>query len=332
MIINKAILHILDFNSDVCVFSQRELDFSNDAIRIFIEKHLERIQLDSNRKHGTFNQQSSFVPILQNYLHGHSDIISFSTLLGNKLHEQILNSDRLDSTDFLVVDFSNENVRYIALLLLMNRVAYTHQVVNNSGKIYNELIRHYAILPSVSQKIESYAIVDCSTFSVDFLDKKRMIDGQDTFVLPDRLLECSSSISSKEAIKTINQIASKVAENHGVNSAIMISKAKNYLRENAEISSSFSPHELGKDVFADSEIMKSDFERHINEANLPSDIKITKSAAVRTGKNHKIKTDTGIEIIFPVEYFENHEYIEFVNNPDGTISIQLKNIGKIINK
>ena len=57
-----------------------------------------------------------------------------------------------------------------------------------------------------------------------------------------------------------------------------------------------------------------------------------KEFVIKTGKNHKIKTDTGIEVSFPADYFKNKDFIEFINNPDGTISIQLRNIGKIINK
>lgn len=46
----------------------------------------------------------------------------------------------------------------------------------------------------------------------------------------------------------------------------------------------------------------------------------------------KIKTDTGIEITIPSDFFDNSEYIEFINNPNGTISISIKNVGKIINR
>ena len=52
----------------------------------------------------------------------------------------------------------------------------------------------------------------------------------------------------------------------------------------------------------------------------------------KAGRSHKIKTDTGIEITFPSEYIENTDFIRFINNPDGTLSIELKNIGKIVNK
>ena len=50
------------------------------------------------------------------------------------------------------------------------------------------------------------------------------------------------------------------------------------------------------------------------------------------GEHHKIKTDTGIEISFPVEYLKNREFIEIKTNDDGTLRIELKNINKIVNK
>ena len=54
---------------------------------------------------------------------------------------------------------------------------------------------------------------------------------------------------------------------------------------------------------------------------VPVERKQVERAAVR---NHKIRTDTGIEISFPAEMGSNSEYIEFVNEPNGLISIELK--------
>lgn len=332
MMINKAILHILDFNSDVCVLSQRELDFSSSTINTYIEKHLGHILMDANQKPGAFLHDSSFFVQLNKYLMQQISFIEFSSIVGNILYEQISRSDKLDSTDLLVVDFFENNAKHLALLLLTSKTAYTHQVINSDGEMHNEIIRHYAILPNTTQKLDSYALISCDNFTVGFSDKKRMIDGNDTYLLPDILLQCTSSVSSKEVIKTVSQIATEIAEKHGANSAVILSKAKNYLLENAEISSTFSPTELGQDIFADSDEMQKEFELQISKAQLPPDVKIEKTLAIRTGKNHKIKTDTGIEITFPAEYFENHDFIEFINNPDGTLSIELKNIGKILNK
>jgi hypothetical protein len=48
--------------------------------------------------------------------------------------------------------------------------------------------------------------------------------------------------------------------------------------------------------------------------------------------NIKLTTDIGVELSFPAEYYRDEKYIEIINNEDGTLSIQINNIGEIINK
>ena len=158
------------------------------------------------------------------------------------------------------------------------------------------------------------------------------MDGEDVYLLPDKLLQCTSVISSKEAVKVVSKIAEKVAEEHGASTVEALSKAKTYLVENAETADSFSPQDLGSDVFGDSPVLQREFEEQIKEAKLPEAVAIEKEYAQKAGRSHKIKTDTGIEITYPSEYIENTDFIQFINNPDGTLSIELKNIGKIVNK
>ena len=152
------------------------------------------------------------------------------------------------------------------------------------------------------------------------------------YILPDRLLQCTSCISGRDAVKMVNKIAAQVAEDHGGSSVEALSKAKNYLADHAETSDSLSPKELGAVVFSDNKEMQNQFEQEIQEAQLPDQVPVQQDFARRTGKTHKIKTDTGIEITFPSEYIDNSDYIQFINNPDGTLSIELKNIAKIVNK
>lgn len=68
------------------------------------------------------------------------------------------------------------------------------------------------------------------------------------------------------------------------------------------------------------------------EESIPERVRVDKKAAERITRNHKIRTDTGIEITFPSEYAHNPEFIEFASMPNGLISIELKNITQIENK
>lgn len=333
MMIQKAILHILDFNTNMCILSQKDLDFSSDVVYEYVDKRMSRILQDAGQQTGVFYATSSYQALLQQLVGGGMDFDEFASQTARQLYDILSRCDGPASLDVLVVDFNDDaDVRCIGVLLLDNKTAYTHQILDDDGAVYNKLIKHYAILPGASQKIEAYALINCGDFSIRFVDKKRQMDGEDVYILPERLLQCTSVISAKDAVKLVSKIAAKVAEEHGGSTVEVLSKAKNYLVENAETAEAFSPQDLGAEVFAGSQAMRNEFAAQLEEAKLPADVPIAKAFAERAGRSHKIKTDTGIEIIFPSEYIENTDYIQFINNPDGTISIELKNIGKIINK
>ena len=48
---------------------------------------------------------------------------------------------------------------------------------------------------------------------------------------------------------------------------------------------------------------------------------------LRRFQTQRLTTDTGIEITIPMEEYRNPDHVEFITNPDGTISVLIKNIG-----
>ncbi len=331
--LNKAILHILDFHSGITVFSEQELNLDSESVATFLRKHIEKSFSDSGAQSGSFLDNSTFNKQLTEYVSDTLNLIEFSTYIANLMHASVAKSDKLHSMDLLVCDFSVDTVRYVCILECAHRPAFTHQVSNDQDGIHNDIVNHHAILPSITQKLDAYAFINVETSSIKFVDKKRLVDGEEAFILPDVVLECSTVMSPKSTVKLMNSIAQKVAENHGQSSVFAISKAKNLVMENLETSDRIEPEELGKEIFESSAIMQKEFVEEIKNAGIPDTVvMIDKSYAIRTNKNHKIKTDTGIEISIPADYYQNTEYIEFINNTDGTLSIQLKNIGRISNK
>ena len=68
--INRAILHILDFNSNLTVFSEQELALGSGSAASYLMKHLERSFTDPALKPGTFNQDSAMKADLAAYATG----------------------------------------------------------------------------------------------------------------------------------------------------------------------------------------------------------------------------------------------------------------------
>ena len=109
---------------------------------------------------------------------------------------------------------------------------------------------------------------------------------------------------------------------------------KEYITENIEEGETefIDTEQVADKIFDGKPGMKSEFIDKIEKANVPQKVEVNSYVTKKLASNVKNVTDIGVEVIFPAEYYQNNEYIEFINNDDGTISIQINNIGEVINK
>ena len=228
--------------------------------------------------------------------------------------------------------YNARSEHYFGLLLLESKPAFMHEVGRGEdGATRNNIERHHAILPNPSQKIASFALVNARTMAVQFVDKPRQIAGEERWLIPDGLLQCSNEASSKELFDTTMGLVEEVAEEFGVNSAVAMGRAKAYLAENADDSDEVPFDEFVDEVF-DDEGPRRRFEQAAADEQLGDRVHMERDVAKRVSRNHKIVTDTGIVLTFPAEYSHNTELIEFKSAPNGLIQIELKNIGSIENR
>ena len=253
--INHAILHVFDFTSCVNIFSQAELDLESKQVKQYITKHVRKGLTHIDNKRGDFSVDSSFAPELRAYFRGEREFIDLSVQIAEFISSELGRMSKAESTDLLVVDFEEETKleggsaddaeieasfegrinRYFGIFMLESRQAFMHSVgYGENGEPSNAIERHHAILPSPSQKIASFAIIDSRSLEVAFQDKKRTIAGEDRYLIPDGLLQCSMEASGKEVIDEITTIVEEVAEEYGANPTVALTRAKAYVSEAAE--------------------------------------------------------------------------------------------------
>lgn len=335
MKINHAILHVLDFESAVNVFSQCELDLEdNRACRQFVTTHLRRARQSGDNKRATFAEDSAFAGELKNYFFGEREFIDLSQQVAEFISNELARADKAQSTDVLVADFDDDDdVRWFAVMLLTSKQAFMHEVGTQDGNRVANITRHYAILPNPSQKVQSYCVVRASTMEIGYVDKARKIAGEDRMLIPEGLLQCETGVSGKEAIDTVTRVVEEVAEEHGANTAVALAKVKAAVAEKVEDDEELPPWDIVDEVFEDEPVIKDSVRAALTEEKMPERVPVERKQVERAAvRNHKIRTDTGIEISFPAEMGSNSDYIEFVSEPNGLISIELKNIGSIENR
>ncbi|MDO4590874.1 MAG: nucleoid-associated protein [Slackia sp.] len=346
MHINHAIVHVFDFSSSFEALSDVELDLDDRTAQHFVAAHVRRAMGSIDNRHGSLPNDGAFADEMRAYRAGRVGFAEFSVEVARFLGTELAHQDKASPADILIVDFeeSDESAsddadsydardrRYFGVFILESKQAYMHDIRRGEdGAMRNGIVRGHAVLPNTSQKVSSYAIVDIASSRAVFNDKPRSVAGEQRLVVVEGLLQCSVEASGKDVIETVARIVEEVAEEYGANAAIAVSKAKAHVVEAADEDAYLAPWDMASDVFED-EPLRRRFEEAVAEECLPERVPVEKKVAQRVAKSHKIRTDTGIEITFPAEYGATSEYIEFFNAPDGTIQIELKNIGSIENR
>lgn len=332
--LKRAILHILDGNSGISVYSDEELDITDASINSFITKHIEKIYEDAGLRTGEFSDNSGFKYHLTEYIKDENYFSKLSKFIAERIYEGIRQSDKPDASDLIVCDCIINERSVLAVLKCENKIGYTHQVMQDDGKVKNQIINHYAILPTTSQKISECAFISTDDYSIRYTGKKRKIDGETTDLIADVLLECIYDISSRESVNAVKRIAKKVAEENGADTIETMSKMKEYITENIEDGETeyIETEKVAEKIFDGKPGMRDEFMEKIEKANVPQKVEVNSYVTKKLSSNVKVVTDIGVEITFPAEYYQNSDYIEFINNDDGKISIRINNIGEVINK
>ena len=89
--------------------------------------------------------------------------------------------------------------------------------------------------------------------------------------------------------------------------------------------------EFSQVFFADNEkAMEQCMEKAREEKLTERPISISKKMERQLNKKQKIVTESGIEIIVPIEFLQNNDVFEYVQDETGKVSIIIKDVGSVL--
>lgn len=330
MKIIKAVLNIINANSNQVLNSSLELDLTETYINNYIEKQLQGLLKDTKAKKGEFNIDSHFVSQLEEYKNETIDFMEYSHNISKTYFDLLSKTDEYCDTDIIACEFEEDDVKYYTCIFISFKESYMHLINSNEeGQINNQIVKNYSILPNGLVRPESYFLIKLNDFSIRYTEHIRHYNGNEYLILSKGLLDCSFNISTNESISKIKKAVKEISKNQDLDTTIMLSKVENYIANVDD--RHLSVENLTDEVFKEDYEHKEEFKKKIIENKIPASIKIETENICKKSETHKIKTDTGIEIKFPSEYSLDNDYINFKYNSDGTILIEIMNVTKIIN-
>lgn len=328
--IEHSIIHILDSSVGVPVLSDAELEHGSD-FGDFLRAHILRIAESDDIKSCSFDKEESAVyPLLTDW--DPEKFTEVSKQIAAELYAIMNANIDIPAADLLVVQYSAEQHPYLALLKMNYKSSYTHMTNSDPWGNNNDVIKYKAILPGEKQRLTEAALISLEDYSIRLIEKKYEVNGLKTNYFSSIFLKCKGSMSPKTKLAIVNRTVSDVQKKYYDESEQfeVQMEAKSIInQELAEKGSLDVPEVIGR-IFKGNTEMEEEVREKLDKWNI-TDVPVAPRNPATTKKFEKqhLMTDTGIEIKIPMEAYDNKDTIEFITNPDGTISVLIKNIGKI---
>jgi hypothetical protein len=194
----------------------------------------------------------------------------------------------------------------------------------------NQIIRYRSMLPSSTTKLSEAVLIDLSDYSVRIVEKKYEVNGSKVNYLSELYLHCHAAMSSKTKLDIVTRAVEQVNKKYYSEEPVKQLEAKRIIKEEIEDTGSVSVDSVSQKLYGTIPEIKEEFDKKMEKYHMEKET-VTPQSERTTKKFEKqyLKTDTGIEINIPMEQYQDVEQVEFITNPDGTISVLIKNINKI---
>lgn len=325
--IKKAIVHIMDSTIGMPVLSDTELEYGSEFAD-FIKSHIAKISSGDDAKECRFYKDESEV---YNILEQYSDdyFTDISKDIACILYDIMQSNIDIPPADLIVVRFQYDNEEYLALLKMNYKALYTHRTMPLEDGNSNEIIRHKSILPSEGQRLTEAAIIRLDDLAVWVIEKKYDVNGEKTNYFSFLFLKCSSHLSHKSKLSIVTKAVESV-QKEGYDESERFAKqmeAKSIIQEEIEENGGFTVEEIADKIFVEKPELKTAFQDKMEKYDIVKEEILPQSEnTIKKYQSQHLYTDTGIEIKIPMEQYKNPRSVEFITNPNGTVSVLIKNI------
>ena len=322
--INNAILHVLDVGVGRPILSDQCLSF-DDKVLNYLQNHVMKCIEDDSSKKCIFREHSNFLERIKDIP---VDFVGTTKQIANCFYKVMTRNPAIPCSDLVCLLCSDSSGEaYFAVLKMNYHDGFTHYYQQENNNHYVSIITQQTLLPNITSKVEEAFVIDLSSHELWLKEKKIEIDGVKDYYLSSYILDCKPSVAEREKFIAVKKAIKKVNRDLlGGQKDIereVLSKMHNQLSASEEVAVS----ELCYEVYSKYPNAMNMLQGKLteNNINMSDTIKVSPKTLKQLEK-HSFKASSGIEIKIPVELYRDDRALEFINNPDGTISILVKNV------
>ena len=197
----------------------------------------------------------------------------------------------------------------------------------------NDIMKQCCALPGNGGGLSEAVTISLAENTVQLIEKKAEINGAKVNYLSEVYLQCHAKMSQKTKLDIVTKAVDQINKKYFEDDFEKKMEAKSVIHNTYAEQGALVPEEIGEELFGEIPEIKEEFVEKLEKYKLPKEeIKVQNEKTTRKFEKQFLTTDSGIEINIPMEEYNNKQHVEFITNPDGTISVLIKNISKITSK
>ena len=325
IIIHQAILHVLDTTLDAPVLSGGGMELTAEKTA-YLQNHIEKLLASDEIRQCRPLPDSAF----RNELEHNQDFIDLSCRIAGVLFDYMHAHTTIPGADLAVVDFTRDGAPWLGILKLNYKNGYTHYTETVEGAPVNSIIQQRACLPTQSGKVEEGALVNLTDYSMRLLEKKYDIDGHKEFYLSSVVFQYTQAEPEKKKLQAIQEAAAQAVkdayedEPHADAQVAML-----IANQAADNDNQVSVEQVRQQLAEEYPLAAVPFDDYVEKSEVLEEaaapVTVT-PARIRRMESRSIRTANGIEVKIPTELLNSDAELEFLHDPDGSVSLLIKNV------
>lgn len=332
IIIRSAIMHILDSTVGMPVLSDELLTLTPD-MNDFLRNHIYKVISGDELKTCVFDEENSEVYHLIREFTEESMVEITKKLAG--LLYGIMNANiAIPPADVFFVTYQMESKQHLAILKMNYKEVYMHYTsLNEEDGNVNDIMKQCCALPGSGGRLSEAVTISLEENTVRLIEKRVEINGAKVNYLSEVYLQCHAKMSQKTKLDIVTKAVDQINKKYFEDDFEKKMEAKSVIHNTYAEQGTLVPEEIGEELFGQIPEIKEEFVEKLEKYKLPKEeIKVQNEKTTRKFEKQFLTTDSGIEINIPMEEYNNKQHVEFITNPDGTISVLIKNINHITSK
>lgn len=323
IILDKVIIHFLDLNMTEAVLSNKTTALDDD-INDYLKSHIAKVYNCDDTKKCAFERDGFVKCGLEN---PDTDFVKFSQEIAARFFGVMQDAGTIPSGDLIETECRIGEESFFCALLMNYKTSFVHEFRSVADANAINFVKHHGILPGKAAKICNAFIINKDTMDVYVLEKKYEINGVKDFFISPSILGVTDSLSPKTQIETVRKVAEKVYEQHYGKTIDMKPSVAQAIYREINAADDFKMENIYDNFeerfpIAGSEIRQAMSAFPIN----PSETQPVPDTEYKKIARQVIKSSCGIEIKIPTKVYSNTNALEFIHNPDGSVSLLIKDI------